>query len=153
MAARKCARRKAAPLLLKRVACASRMVLVEHASLMDALPVQVMDLSIASNTAERRASRALWRAAPPLLLARVSVPNTAVAEKINAGLRNAHPYQSANATSAQNMVGLVSAHTHQDAARLQSRQVATARGTPASTSKLYTAANVCCMLGPIYYVF
>ena len=48
----------------------------------------------------------------------------------NAGLQNAPRYQSASATSAQNMVGLASAHTHQDAARLRSRLVETAGGTP-----------------------
>ena len=58
---------------------ASCMALVESARLMDVSPVQATDLSIASNTAERRASRAPWRAAPPPLLARVSAANTAAA--------------------------------------------------------------------------
>ena len=54
VAAQKCARRKAALPLLKLVVCASSMALKEHASMMVAPPVQDKDLSIASNTAERR---------------------------------------------------------------------------------------------------
>ena len=107
-----------------------------RASLMAALPTLNVtlnvDLNIASNTAvDKRTSRALWQAAPPPPNARVSVPNT-VAVKVNAGLQNAHLNQSASSSFATNMVVMASAHTHQDAARLHSKQVATARGTLAS---------------------
>ena len=103
---------------------------MERAHLMAALPTLDRDLNIASNTAVARL--ALWRAAPPPLSARVSVANTAAAEKINAGLQNAHPYQSASASFARRMVDTASAHTHQDATRLHSNFVATVTNTPAS---------------------
>ena len=84
---RKCARRKAAPHSQQHVASASSMVLVEHASLMVAQAVRVMDLNIASNTVVgRRTSRAPWQAALPPHFARVSVANTAVG-LANAGLQ------------------------------------------------------------------
>ena len=63
-----------------------------------------------------------------MLLHEAVVSNMAVATA-NAGLQNAPLKQSASSNSAGSMVGLASAHTHQDAASLHLRQVATARGT------------------------
>ena len=132
VAARKCARWKAAVVLHKHVVSVLSMVLMESACLVGALPTHDLDLNIAVNTAvERRTSRALWRAAPPPLIVRVSVASTAVV-KLNAGLQNARLNQSASSTSARSMVGLASAHIHQDAARLHSSLVGTVTGTPES---------------------
>ena len=80
MAAQKCARLKAALLLLEHVVFVPSMAPLEHASMMAAPAVQDMDLNIASNTVGRRTSRAPWQAAPPPQFARVSVPNTAVVQ-------------------------------------------------------------------------
>ena len=82
VAGRKCARRKAAPLLLKHVVSVTNMVRGERASLQDAPATQHQD-PIASNTAVEGRSRAPWRAAPPPLNARVSAANTA-AVQVNA---------------------------------------------------------------------
>ena len=77
VAARKCARLKAAPLLLQHVVSVASMVLVEHASMMDAPLTYNLDQNIAENMAVETRSRAPWQAASPPLLARVSVPNMA----------------------------------------------------------------------------
>ena len=106
---------------------------MKPANMMTAPITPDLDLNIVSNTAaEGRTSRAQWRAAPPPLDARVSAATTAAGVQANAGLQNAHSNQSASASSATSMVGMAFAHTHQDAARLHSRQVETAGGIPAS---------------------
>ena len=103
----------------------------DRASLMAAPPTPDLDLNFAGHTAVE-ASRALWRAALPPPNARVSVSNTVAVVEVNAGLPNAQPYQSASSSSATSMAGLASAHTHQDAARLQPKQIAIAEGIPSS---------------------
>ena len=133
LAARKSARWKAAVVLQQHVVSVPIMAHVVLVSLMVALPMHDLDLQCAMYTAvEGRGRRALWLAAPPPLCARVSVPNTVAAVEVNAGLQNAHPNPSASSSSAGRMVGMASVHTHQDAARLQSKQVATVSRTPAS---------------------
>ena len=86
--------------------------------------MQAKGFNIALSTAVERRRRALFRGAPPPPFARVSVANTAVVQ-VNVGLQNAHPNQSAGSSFASSMVGLASAHIHQDAARLPSSLVAT----------------------------
>ena len=80
VAARKCARRKAAPLLQKHVVSAPSTVHMEPASPKDAPPAHSPELRIAANTAAERRSRAPWRGAPQPLKARVSARNTAAVQ-------------------------------------------------------------------------
>ena len=129
MAAGKCARPKAAPHLLKHVVSAPSMALMEHANLMAAPTVQVMDHNIVSHTAERRTSRAPWRAAPPPLFARVFVSNTA-AVRPSALFQAAPAKVSARLRPAKHMAVKVTARTHQDATRLRPSLVQTARSIP-----------------------
>ena len=87
VAARRYARWKAAALLSMHVASVENMEPVGRASLMAAQPMHNLYPSIAANTAAVViTSRALWRDATQLLFARVSAPNTAMAEEPNAGL-------------------------------------------------------------------
>ena len=86
VAARKCARRKAAPLLLEHVASVASMVLVACASSMDAPPTQHLVFHYVSYTAVETRSRAPWRAALPTLKPEVSVANTVVVQ-VNVGLQ------------------------------------------------------------------
>ena len=92
VAARKCARWKAAALLQQHVVSVASTVRMDCVSLMAALPTPNLELNVAANTAEVRPCCALWRAAPPLLNARVSVAHMG-AEQINVGLQNAHHNQ------------------------------------------------------------
>ena len=120
--ARKCARPKAAPHLRMHVVSASSMVLAEHAIMMAAPAVQVMDLSIASHTAERRASRALWRAAPPTLKSKASVPNTAVVLDCRLHQRGGQPAQDLQ-YARWTWLAMVTARSNQNAGRPHSRLV------------------------------
>ena len=90
MAARKCARRKAALLLPEHRVSVTSMVLKASANLMVVPPTQLVveDLRIASFMAVETRSRAPWRAAPPTLPPGVSAPNM-VAAKDNVGLQAA----------------------------------------------------------------
>lgn len=88
-AAGKCARQKAATLLLKHVVSAANTVHRESAQSKGAPPTHIVsDPHIAENMAVG-VSRAPCTTAPPPLETRVVVPNTAVVE-INVGLQNAH---------------------------------------------------------------
>ena len=127
---RKSARWKDVILLLLNVVCVPRMVRTERASLMAAPPTQGKGFNIASSTAVERRHRALWQAAPPPLNARVSAPNTAVV-LLNAGSQAAPTQWSAGSRPAQHTVGRVTVPS-QNAGRLQSGKMATARSIPRS---------------------
>ena len=117
--ARRCATLKAARLLLMPVAVVLGMVRMGGARLIDAPPRQHKDSSIAPHTvAARRRSRAPWRAAPPLLTAKASAVNMAVA-KMNARSQAARSRSTAFSRPARRTAGAVTASTHQDASGLQ----------------------------------
>ena len=131
IAARKCARRKAALLLPEHVVSVPSTVLKASASLMAAPPTQtVVDLRIASYMAVEERSRAPWQVAPPLLPPGVSAPST-VAVQANVGSQAAPTRWSAGSRPARRTVGRVTAH-FQIAGQLQTRLVATVPSIPAS---------------------
>ena len=135
-ARRKYAKSKAAPPWPKHVMSATSMVRKARANLMAALPTHtVVDLHIAGNTAVENRSRAPWRAAPPPLLARVSVPSTAVVKR-NAGSQAAPARWSAGSRLARRTVGLVTVHS-KNARRLQIGQVETVPSITADSLSIY----------------
>ena len=150
VAAKKCARLRTARRLLMPVAVAEGTVRMAGARLMDAPPRQHKDSSIASHTAAgRRRSRAPWRAAPPLLTARASAANMAVA-KMNARSLAARTRSTAFSRPARSTAGAGTASTHQDASRLQQSTAQTARSTPRRRRRIEGKTNGKSLCGRVY---
>ena len=137
----KCATLTAARRLLKHAVVALGMVHMGGARVMDAPPRHYKGSSIASNmVAGRRRSRAPWRAAPPLLTARASVANMAVA-KVNARWLAALTRCTAFSRPARSTAGAVTASTHQDASGQQPSTAQIARSTPRRRRRIKEKTN------------